>query len=213
MLIANAIVPGSVNFVGLTNLSQNPSFETDTANWATSGGGLNNGATLTRVTTQHESGVAAGQIATTGALQGAINTLAAVTSGQLYTASVWLKGNAGGEPTAIQLGDSAHSDVGSATFHTLTTAFQQFTCTWTPSSNHASAALIVQQSNTAGSNTFFVDAILVVAGTSTTFFDGNSSGCVWNGTTNDSTSSQATTTQGDGVSAVTVQAGFRAALI
>jgi hypothetical protein len=170
-----------------TNLSTNPSFETDTANWSTSGGTiLNAGATLTRITTDNatdpNAGVACGQVAGTVSNTGVRQTVSGLTVGHSYSVSVWIKLVSGTSNLVLSMGP-----LGSNTTASITP-----TGTWTRYSLTRVAAAtseditIYLASNAA--TTFNMDAVLVIDGSIVSYFDGNTGGWQWSGTTNDSTS-------------------------
>lgn len=151
-----------------TNLVANPGFEVDTSGWSSGGIG-----TFTRVTTQHNSGVAAGQMVNAASAPLSVpsaNTygwelyqLLNLTPGVLYTVTLWVKGNAGGESFKC-------SSLGSAVQSlTLTTGWQQITFQFTATSTNDQLYVW----STTASATWFIDDVTILANTSTAVFIGN----------------------------------------
>ena len=177
----------------LINLCTNPNFETNTTSWGTAASTRNvTGAALTRVTAQQHSGAAAAQVVTTATANQGVDyiTLPAV-SGTPITVAVWLKGNAGGEALQLILGDAT---VGSVTATaTQTTAWQRFSVTLTPTATGTTGFAVRQ--TTASIKTFFLDDVLMLNRTTApTYGDGSTTGWVWDGTANASTSHRIPTT-------------------
>jgi hypothetical protein len=170
------------------NMVPSPSVEYSIAKWLTSG--LNfcsAGATLTKVTTQAFVGSASLQVVTTAVANegGEIALPGTFVKGTKYTASVYLKGNAGGETGSILLGNGTES--ASAAF-TLTTSWQRFTVTFTPTADRTGVSLAIRH-NAATVVTFFADAAQVeVAATASAYFDGDTPGYRWIGVPGESTS-------------------------
>jgi hypothetical protein len=145
----------------------NPGFETNTTGWVANAPStyVAAGGTLTRVTAQHNTGVAAGQLVTPG---GTANTGTSTSmaptggfiAGQRYTGVVFVKGNAGGEPLTVFFGDNS-GDSATVT-PTVTTSWQRVAVTWTPAANRATAYLGVRDTSTTA-HTFFVDDAAVLA--------------------------------------------------
>jgi hypothetical protein len=177
----------------LVNLFTNPSFETNATGWATTvTTRIAAGGTLTRVTAQHHSGVAAGQVVTTAVANEGLDyaTLPAV-SGQALTVAVWLKGNAGGEALQLVLGDGT---VGSATAAaTLTTSWQRFSVTLTPTAT-GTTGFAVRQIAAAVKTWFVDDALAIARAVAPDYGDGSTAGWLWDGTANASTSHRVPTT-------------------
>lgn len=170
------------------NESTNPGIEVNTTGYGTSSSfRTNTGATLTRVTSEHHSGVAALRIVTTAtAIQGADYITVSVVAGVPKTISVWAKGNAGGEAVTLLVGDGT---VGNASAGlTLTTSWQRMSVTLAPIATGTTGVAITQ--NTATVKTFFVDDWVIVNGTTAPqTLDGDlGTGYVWLGTTGSSAS-------------------------
>lgn len=178
-------------FAGIyTNLITNPSIEVDTTGWATSGTDIVAGATMTRVTSQHFSGVAALQVVTTAVAmsQGVNATLeGSFSAGAQITASVYLKGAVGGETLQIGLVNSPLSE-GTNDNITITNAWARYTVTFTPTVPWA-AAVIAIRTQTAAVRTFYVDAAMAeVSATANPYFDGSLPGYSFTGTEHASSS-------------------------
>jgi hypothetical protein len=152
----------------VTNLIANPGFETDTSGWSSGGIG-----TFTRVTTQHQSGIAAGQMVNAASSPLSVpvaNTygwelynISGLTVGVTYTVSVWLKGNAGSESVQVKtLGANAVTT-------SLTTSWQKVTFTFVAT---ATTDQFYVYSTTA-SATWFIDDLSVVSNDSAYIIWGN----------------------------------------
>lgn len=170
------------------NLVPSPSVEYSITKWLTSG--LNfcaAGATLTKDATQAFIGTASLKIVTTAVANegGEIALPGTFIKGTRYTASIYLKGNAGGETGSILVGTAA--DKAEAAF-TLTTSWQRFTVTWTPSADRTGVSFAVRHT-AATVVTLFADAAQVeVATTASAYFDGDQPGYKWLGLPGESTS-------------------------
>lgn len=181
------------------NFVPNPSFEHDTveaapAAWSANLFSLNPGAVLTANGTQQKFGSHSMKVVTNttieaeGACVPCPGIGANFLAGQQYSASVWLKGNAGGEKCQVLLGATA-DDVSTVEAN-LTTAWQKFTVTWTPSANRSATThgLCVRGNPAFGAiaQTWFVDGALVVKGAITEYVDGDIHGYEWEGTVGNS---------------------------
>jgi hypothetical protein len=184
-----------------TNLIPNPSFDYDTtgaapAAWSTIGAlgsNLNSGATATVVASGAYRGAKCCQVVTTTAQAAegiSLPVLAAnaYSPGQQYSASMWLKGSAGGEALSLLLGNTAYY-AGAQTNVTLTTSWQRVTAVFTaPSGSGAQPISITARTQGAVACTFFADAACVVAGATPADFDGDTPTYQWSGTPGNSTS-------------------------
>jgi hypothetical protein len=169
------------------NLVPNPNLEVNTAKWGVGAGWLTAGATLTRVTTQHQQGEAALQIVCPATINtgGAAELPGTFLKGIAYTGSLYVKGNAGGETMVLGLGTATDDN---QTPVTLTTSWQRVTVTWTPTADRTGCLLALWHS-AASAVTVFADAAQVEVGkTATAYYDGNSAGYAWLGQPNESTS-------------------------
>lgn len=170
-----------------TNLVTNPSFETNTAGWSFG----------TRVTTQFYVGTASLERVAT-ALNENTGITVPVSVSQTYTASAWVKGEAG-KLLRIRLLEYTSADVYVAETNgadvTATGGWQRITVTRTFGSTGAKARVSIAN-RTAGAHTFYVDAVqLEVGSTASPYFDGSTSASgdftyAWSGTAHASTSLQ-----------------------
>lgn len=153
------------------NLVDNPSFEADTAGWATSGGFVVGGA-LVRDPAEHWSGAASLRVTAAAADEGTLTTVTQpVAAGETYTVAFYAKGVAGGETLGMIFG-SGVSDYTSLGI-TLTAAWQRFTLTWTATAPAANFSLWLRQSG-ATPRSWWLDAVMVVAGSSApAYFEGS----------------------------------------
>lgn len=185
---------------GPTNLVPNPSFEYDTvgsapAAWIASGGPYwqSPGATLTA---QTSAGAVAGsqamRVITTSAnnSQGAFLTLVGTyAAGVAYTATVYMRGSAGGEIVDFLFGNGGGADSANLQAITLTTAWQRFTLVWTPTTAETNPGLMVR-THGAVAQTFYADAAMVTQTSgAVNYFDGDTTGYAWSGARGDSSSS------------------------
>ena len=195
---------GSINPQGVTtpwgtgNLVPNPSFEHDTsggspASWNATGSSSaywNPGATLTVVGSQAYVGTQALQIVTTSgaAYEGpSVALTGSFLAGIPYTFSVYLKGTTGSEVLTLNLGNIGGTSFIQASA-SLTTAWKQFTATWTPASN-TNGAVVGVFTSTAAADTFYMDAAMVTqTATAVTYFDGDTAGHLWSGAAGQSSS-------------------------
>lgn len=142
-----------------TNLVTNPGFEVDLSGWSSGGIG-----TATRVTTQHNTGIAAMQMVNAASAPLSVPSggptygwelypLSGLTAGVLYTVTVNVKGNAGGETFKVSTLGSAVQTL------TLTTGWQAITFQFIAT---ATTDQIYVWSTTA-SATWFLDDVSVFA--------------------------------------------------
>ncbi len=175
----------------ITNLVLNPSFEANTTNWSAAGTGV---TTVSRVTTEAYSGTASYQAIADGTVsnQGAFTSGRSTISPNLqYTASVWVKGDAG-KVLRLELGEltSAGALISRTNGANVTGngSWQQLTATRLMGATAGQADLVIRN-NAAVTNTLYVDAAMISEGTNVyNYGDGFSSGWVWNGTVNNSSS-------------------------
>ena len=173
-----------------TNLIPNPSFESNTTSWVTSG-------TFSRVTTESYVGSAsASSIFTASGQSTSIRNLS-ISPSTSYTASAWVKG-AAGNIVSLRINERTAADasvgVTSSGNVTLTGSWQRLTVTRAMGAT-AGLAWVYIQSGSAGTITVYLDAVMLEqAATAGSYFDGNSgTGYSWNGTVNNSTSSHYST--------------------
>lgn len=164
----------------LTNLATNPSFEVTTTPWAPG-----NTAVISRSTAEAHSGTASLLMTTTGASQ--YSYFATTSSGgRTYSVSLWAKGTGtlrvyfSRAPSGVSLGAGVTIP--------LTSSWQRYTTTATTDAPTVSINTIIWQ-NATGNNTIYVDDVIFTeTSTPQNYADGNSPNWIWNGTTNNSTS-------------------------
>ncbi len=175
-----------------TNLLSNPSFELDAGGWSSSG------TSGTRVSTQSYLGSWSYEVVATAAGQGAFSGQCATTA-QTYTASAWVKGEAGklfniNLREKLSDGTTTVGDTSSANI-TATGSWQRVSVSRTFGATGAIGQVIVR-SQTSGAHTFYVDAVMLEASSTVgDYFDGSFSPAgdfsyAWTGTANASTSIQ-----------------------
>ena len=189
---ATGIRTGAVRIISsCTNLVPNPSFEIDTAGWATSvlGGGT---AAIARIANRAKFGYASLRVVTDGAAsaQGARTDNITVTALETYAASVWIRG-AGSIILGLQELTSASASVGVASSSTVTLSdtWQRITVSRAFGATGERARLLIRTA-TAQATTFYLDNTqLFLLGYCPPYFDGDSGpGFTWSSTAHNSTS-------------------------
>jgi hypothetical protein len=124
------------------------------------------GGTLTRDTTTAWQGSACMKIVTTTGLldgvdlwNGAVNTGFPVTAGQTYTASAYVKGNAGGEVITMYIYASDWTNIGSTAVTLTNTAWQRISVTVTIPTGKTGIFILIRKSSDAGIRTWFIDGL------------------------------------------------------
>lgn len=151
----------------VNNKVLNPSFETNTASWVQAGTGV---STLTTTTSESYAGSSSMQVASSGtsASQGAFtSSRAPIQPNTVYTASVWIKGEAG-KTLRIEMGDWNTTPILNGTRSSSATIaatgnWQRFTVTRTTSANAASVDVVVRNV-LAVAHTFYLDAVMISEG-------------------------------------------------
>lgn len=142
-----------------TNRLTNPRFATDTTDWAEYE--PTGGTTLTRGTSGTLIGAGRGEVVVNTAGSGGIGVQTgtyAVSVGVPETASVWIKGAAGGESVQLQLvGDNSGATSGSSFGFTLTTEWRKLRVTKTPGASDTTFRLRVV-TTAATTPTFYIGA-------------------------------------------------------
>lgn len=161
-----------------TNFVTNPSFEIDTAGWATGGAFLAAGGTVTRSTAEATTGIASLQIVTTAINQGAFILIPSTfVVGVTYRVLARAKSSVA-DPFRIRIvtgTDSALQDI------TLTPGqWATFNFTFTQQAASGSPQLYVQSLGPTATRTVFVDAVCVGPNV-TAYFDGDTPGYGWTG--------------------------------
>ena len=184
-------VSGPVLGTCVTNLAVNPGTEVDTLGWAS-----RLSASVSRVTTQQHSDLAALQVVTPGTVadEGVnMGTATGVTASGLagnHTGSAWVKGTAGVALVMfVEDYTSAGTYVkGTRVDFTATGGWQRVSGIVNLAAAGSKVAVNVR-TNTAIATTYYVDDAMVVAGsTNYSYGSGDTSGWFWNGTANASSS-------------------------
>jgi uncharacterized protein YmfQ (DUF2313 family) len=177
------------------NFVPNPSFEKDTvgsapAVWASRVNFNSAGGALT-CQAQAQAGSKGMQVvAPSGGAVGAEVPLSGTfTSGEPYTFSVWLKGNAGGERVVLLFGSA--SDVVQGANLTLTTTWTRYSVTWTPTANRTGVSAGFQTTTSSAVTVFADSAMVSQAAAMGPYVDGDTSGYSWAGTPGQSATMQA----------------------
>lgn len=170
-----------------TNLCTNPSFEAAITGWSAFGTTL---PTVARSTLQSSDRTASLLITygtNASSIQGPQITIAGLTSGQQYTASAMVYTPAGGARLVIAV---AGIGLGSASSTTIG-IWSRVSITWTATASSHLLQFWVPSGGTTSGQQAFLDAVLVEQSPlAAAYFDGASSGCVWTGTADLSTSQQ-----------------------
>jgi prepilin-type N-terminal cleavage/methylation domain-containing protein len=174
----DSVVPTIINYV------TNPSYETNTTGWAASCGATG----ITRDTTQAYIGSASMRLNTTGVDQctyfGAPYIVTTV--GRTYTMSAWVKGSG-----SAQLTLSSHPGgaiIASSSTVALGSSWQRITVTGTTTSGVVDVYPVLWQ-RSSGTLAMYIDAVMTTETSYLTdYADGSTSGWVWSGTTNNSSS-------------------------
>lgn len=161
----------------VTNLLTNPSFETGTGSWTTV-----NSASWSRPSGTSQAGSYSILVTPGGSNYGGTVYNCPGTSGQVYTASAYVR------PVATTDINYALDGLGVANGAGVSTppSWQRFSLTGTRSSTNSSCFIRARH---ASSPAFYVDAAMYTAGPNTySYGDGDSPGWFWNGTPHSSTS-------------------------
>lgn len=188
-----AVVPSS----GIvTQMCKDPTFDHDTlagtpiTEWSSTVA-VSAGATLTIVnagTTAPHSGTQCLEVACSAQFQGVIYQLA-LTIGQPYTYSVWIKGVTGSENVFYGLIDTGGSVWGTGSAEVFpTTGWTKFTVTGTPANTAQATGRLAFSNHVPGAATWYLDDCGILP-PGVAFFSGDSGlGYAWTGTAGDSTS-------------------------
>lgn len=151
-----------------TNFVTNPTFETDTSDWTSSGT-----PTIARSTAQSQEG-AASMLVTWGAVssQSVRTTLYGLDIGTTYTASAYVRVPAGDQAVRLKAASTAGTDFAFGSYSTLNDTWQRITVVFT--ATETSAQLRINPNTpTAAGDMVYVDAVQVEEGASPTTFDAN----------------------------------------
>ena len=171
---------GQGGVAAVTNLSPNPSIETNTSSF-----NIYSGGTTTRSTAFAFDGSASARVqpAANTAFSGMSQSITGLTNGRTYTYSFYIYRTSASE-NLVHFIDGVGETSISAPINTWTRFSRTFT--YTSYSNWG-----VRQNNATASPTpYYIDAITYTEGSSplSGYFDGNSPNWAWNGTPNNSTS-------------------------
>ena len=176
-----------------TNFVTNPSFEVDTTGWSVIG----TGATIIRSTVDKYVGSASLNFSAASDVNNIARITVAVPPSQTYTASAWVKGEAGKEYRIIL---SEFSNVGGLTDTTFpdttvaTGEWERIKVTAPTFAANAAEARIGIQNISSGPHNIYIDAVMIEASpTMRDYFDGSTTDALgwdygWSGTANASTS-------------------------
>lgn len=148
------------------NFAVNPSIEVASTSWAP------DSATVTKSTLQQHHGTSALRVAPSLALGGTRINFTPPAIGD-YTASVWVFSDLGPRSISLSCGTQVTTVISAGVWTKMSLTF-----------NRASLAVAsVYVSSVDTSDTYYVDELLIEAGTSVgTYFDGDSPNCEWLGT-------------------------------
>lgn len=177
-------IPAVSSTTLITNLSTNPSFETNTTGWSTAGG-----AALSRVTTDSYSGSASGSLVSNGALQYAYQSIAC-TINTPYVARCYVKGSLG---TSVVIEAVENSVSLGGVSIVLTGGWDLLSLpSFTTDGTHTTFDIRIYPTS---ADTVKVDAVMVqlTSGALSTYFDGSTADTTthiyaWTGTAHNSTS-------------------------
>lgn len=151
-----------------TNLVRNPSFETNVSLWSTTG------TSFTRITTDSFAGLACGQLLAAAVNNAALTTETGLAASRTYSASAWVKGEAGKTAridlreltgAGVTVGDTA------GPFVTMTGAWQRVSVSRAFGATGAQASILIRNTH-AGAHTILIDAVHLEESTTGPYFDG-----------------------------------------
>ena len=141
----------------------NPSFETNTSGWITSGGFLAGTSTLTRVADTGAAGSYVGKVVTPATWGAGTATDVNVRAGQKYKVRVLVKRQAGGANLRIAMGEVASPNeelVVAANVSPSASSYNEYTATVTPARS-GTYRLYVRTEGSSTATTFYVDGASV----------------------------------------------------
>lgn len=128
----------------------NPGFETNTTGWAVTAGINAAGTSITRITTDHQTGSACGQLVTTATDGSGVNFdlgsdryFVAATYGTAYVAVVWLKRVSGATKAKLILGSLGTSSDRAELDIDLRDKWTPYRVVWMPSASRTDAELAI----------------------------------------------------------------------
>lgn len=175
-----------------TNMLTNPSAETATTNFTAIAG------SLARSTTQQKRGAYSIAVTpTTTTTDGAYYGTVSLVNGTTYTFSVDVWGVVG-IPYRIYVGSTAAAVLGTPTTFTGTGTWQRVEVSYTETSSTTRRLYMVKNSS-ASTGVFYVDGLQLEAlSFSTTYCDGDQTGCLWSGGAHTSASSRSSQVRAGG---------------
>jgi prepilin-type N-terminal cleavage/methylation domain-containing protein len=172
----------------ITNLATNGGLETNTAGWS----GGNGGGTITRSTSRASTGSASGSYVSGGAATNDAGAQFPITlvAGRTYTATVRVYQTTLFVPgQGIRIGVYANGWVGVGAYSSAVGAWTTVSVTFTANGSPGSFVIGAPQTQAPATSAFSFDDLMITEGTDAPVFaDGASPGWIWNGTTNNSTS-------------------------
>lgn len=163
--------PGTYYFEGQNLFQSNPSFETDTSSWVTTGGPLASGGTLTRVArsvafpatspkfASDGGGFEARLVSATTAGQGMMVPLTLPRGNYVFVA--WVRGNTGGETVTVAGGTGG---AGNRTRnYTLATGYTQVVLPFSVTAAESGISYVGVYTQSATASTFFLDSAALYA--------------------------------------------------
>ncbi len=183
---------------GLVNLVGNPNLETGITGYGSvATGPISNGSAVATsdLTTSHSSSASMKVVTGSAGNQGVAYAMTpgsispGFLPGQPYTMAVWMKAASGAPTVIIAMEDNLLGNGMAAQNCVLSTSWQRFTVTWTPTAWSANSCLYIYTPGVAA--TFNVDDVIVSPGAATpVYFDGDSPGAGWTATRGNSASYQ-----------------------
>lgn len=158
----SASIPAAVAayFSGLDTPITNPDFEASAAGWnVTPSVFTNSGATVSRITSDRDTGIASGQVVTTAASnQQGIWTTVTVPAGVILVITARVK-SVSGRPVLLRSRDTTNGVTGTSGITSGTGSWQTLKTVLTTGASPATIQVAVCTDTTAGASTFLVDSI------------------------------------------------------
>lgn len=165
-----------------TNLCSNPSVERNSTGWTAVGGSI-----ARSLADQRRGAYSLAVTPTAGVNDGVYFGVVALTSGQIYTASIDFKGIAG-VPYKLYFGSIGGAQLGTPTTLIATGRWQRIAVVYTAASS-ADHRIYITKNNHASTGVFYMDGLQVEQKAyDTTYCDGDQTGCSWVGSAHASTS-------------------------
>lgn len=166
-----------------TNFAANPSFERGTAGWAAYGPA--GAGTVGTTADAQQFGAWAGSVVTinTSGTAGIVGAAFTAVNGSAYTVSAYVKPPAA-VPMIVGVGDSSGNNlIGSVAFtQSGPGTWHRYSFSFTEAAGASRAVVIRKTSDPTGAaNAFYLDGVQVEQGSLTTYIDGDTEGCTWQG--------------------------------